>query len=44
LYIAKTLAEGFRGRVTVEDRVPGDYTKGSRFLVYLPVLEGEHGV
>jgi PAS domain S-box-containing protein len=43
LYIVKTLVESFHGRVTVEDRVPGDYTKGSRFSVYLPVAEDEHG-
>jgi signal transduction histidine kinase len=39
LYIVKTLLESFYGYVEVEDRVPGDYTKGSRFLVYLPVAE-----
>jgi PAS domain S-box-containing protein len=40
LYIARTLVENFRGRIRVEDRVPGDYTKGSKFLVYLPVADG----
>lgn len=39
LYIVKTLVEGLRGRVTVEDRVPGDYKKGSRFVVMLPAIE-----
>jgi PAS domain S-box-containing protein len=39
LYIVKTLVENFKGRVLVEDRVPGDYTKGSKFIVYLPVAE-----
>jgi PAS domain S-box-containing protein len=43
LYIVKTLVESFHGHVEVEDRVPGDHKKGSRFLVYLPVPEGEHG-
>jgi K+-sensing histidine kinase KdpD len=36
LYIGKTLVEGFDRTVTVEDRVPGDYTKGARFVVMLP--------
>jgi PAS domain S-box-containing protein len=39
LYIVKTLVENFKGRVLVEDRVPGDYSKGSKFIVYLPVAE-----
>ena len=43
LYIVNTLVESFHGRVQVEDRVPGDHTKGSKFLVYLPVLEDVHG-
>lgn len=43
LYIVKALVESFHGRVEVEDRVPGDYTKGSRFIVDLPALEGEYG-
>ncbi len=43
LYIVKTLVESYHGRVWVEDRVPGEHTKGSRFVVYLPVLEVEHG-
>jgi signal transduction histidine kinase len=37
LYLVRTLIEGFRGKVWVEDRVRGDYTKGTRFVVMLPV-------
>ncbi|CAJ38171.1 sensor histidine kinase [Methanocella arvoryzae] len=37
LFIVRTLAERFGGSVTMEDRVPGDHTKGSRFIVTLPV-------
>ncbi len=37
LYIVKMLVERFDGEVWVEDRIPGDYTKGSRFVVLLPV-------
>ncbi len=37
LYLVKTLVDDFHGKVWVEDRVQGDYTKGSRFVVMLPV-------
>jgi PAS domain S-box-containing protein len=36
LYLVKTLVEAFCGKVWVEDRVPGDYTKGAKFVVMLP--------
>lgn len=36
LYLVKTLLEDFDGKVQVEDRVAGDYRKGSRFVVLLP--------
>jgi PAS domain S-box-containing protein len=39
LYLVKTLVEGYRGKVWVEDRVPGDHTKGARFVVMLPAVE-----
>ncbi len=39
LYIVKTLVEGFDGTIWVEDRVPGDHTKGARFVVLLPAVE-----
>ena len=39
LFIVKTLVESYKGKVSVEDRVPGDHTKGSRFIIYLPVAE-----
>ena len=39
LYIVRTLVEGFGGLVKVEDRVPGDQTKGARFVVCLPAAE-----
>ncbi len=41
LYLVKTLVESFSGFVKVEDRVQGDYTKGAKFLVYLPIIGGE---
>ncbi len=37
LSVAKTLTEVFGGTITVEDRVEGDYTQGSVFIVKLPV-------
>ncbi len=36
LSVAKTLAEVFGGTIKVEDRVPGDYSKGAVFIVSLP--------
>jgi len=36
LYIVKMLVEEFGGKVWVEDRVPGDPTKGARFVVLMP--------
>jgi PAS domain S-box-containing protein len=37
LLLVKVLLEKFHGSMWIEDRVPGDYRKGSRFVVLLPV-------
>lgn len=39
LHLVKSLVKSFQGRVWVEDRVPGDYSKGCRFVVMLPAIE-----
>ena len=39
LYLVKSLVESYNGRVWVEDRVPGDHTKGARFVVLLPAAD-----
>ncbi len=39
LYLVKTLVDDYHGQVWVEDRVPGDYRKGARFVVLLPAVE-----
>lgn len=39
LYLVKTLVESYNGKVWVENRVPGDYKKGSKFVVLLPAIE-----
>ncbi len=39
LYLVMTLVEDFHGSVWVEDRVPGDYSKGCRFVVRLPASD-----
>lgn len=36
LYIVKTLVDSYGGKVQVEDRVQGDHTLGTRFIVWLP--------
>ncbi|HTY91053.1 MAG TPA: sensor histidine kinase [Methanocella sp.] len=41
LFIARSLAESIGGDIRVEDRVPGDSSKGARFVVSLPVREEE---
>lgn len=38
LYLVRSLVDDFKGRVWVEDRVPGDHTKGARFVVLLPAI------
>ena len=38
LYLVKSLVDSYHGRVWVEDRVAGDHTKGSRFVVMLPAI------
>ena len=38
LYLVKSLVDSYQGRVWVEDRVPGDHKKGSKFVVILPAI------
>lgn len=38
LYLTKMLVEAHGGRIWVEDRVTGDHTKGTRFIVHLPAM------
>jgi len=37
----KKVVEDINGRVWVEDRVPGDHTKGTRFVVLLPAVTSD---
>ncbi len=39
LYLVRTLTESYGGCVRVEDRVPGDHTKGARFVIEIPSCE-----
>jgi signal transduction histidine kinase/CheY-like chemotaxis protein len=36
LYLIKKLVEGYHGAVWVEDRIPGVYNNGAKFMVMLP--------
>jgi signal transduction histidine kinase len=36
LHLVKTLVESYGGNIRVEDRVPGDHTKGAKFIVTIP--------
>ena len=38
LFLVKSIIEGFHGKMWVEDRAPGDYTKGCRFVILLPAV------
>ena len=46
LYLVKRLVDDYSGEVSVEDRVPGDHTKGAKFVVLLPVASAssDHAV
>jgi PAS domain S-box-containing protein len=37
LYLARTILDDYNGKIMVEDRVRGDFSQGSRFVVLLPV-------
>lgn len=39
LCIIKTLIKDFKGKLKIEDRVPGKYTKGTKFVVMLPAVD-----
>jgi signal transduction histidine kinase len=39
LYLVKTLVEHYGGDIRVEDRVPGDHTKGAKFIVTIPAAD-----
>jgi PAS domain S-box-containing protein len=39
LYLVKTFVKQFKGRFRIEDRVPGDYSKGAKFVVMLPAAD-----
>ncbi|HMK45922.1 MAG TPA: ATP-binding protein, partial [Methanocella sp.] len=41
LYLVTTLVYSYDGRVWVEDRTAGDYTKGAKFVVLLPAIDKE---
>jgi PAS domain S-box-containing protein len=41
LYLVKKLVEDLNGRVWVEDRVPGDHSRGARFVVLLPAVTND---
>lgn len=36
LYIVKSLVDSYHGKIWAEDRVPGDYSKGAKFIILLP--------
>ena len=43
LYIVRSVLDKCGGEVKVEDRVPGDYSRGVKFTVMIPAAEGADG-
>ena len=39
LSLVKKILEIYEGKIWVEDKIEGDYTKGSNFIVLLPEIE-----
>ncbi|HEY3273544.1 MAG TPA: ATP-binding protein, partial [Methanocella sp.] len=39
LYLVRTLLQHYGGHVHAEDRVPGDYSKGAKFIVTIPLSD-----
>ncbi len=39
LYITKSILEKLNGTIVLRDKIEGDFTKGSRFIVTLPLLK-----
>lgn len=39
LYLVKRLIEGYKGAIWVEDRVPGNYKQGTKFVIMLPTVQ-----
>ena len=44
LWVVKALTESFGGRVDVNDRIQGDYSKGSVFIITLPTFSKDKSV
>ncbi|MFW9936159.1 MAG: sensor histidine kinase, partial [Candidatus Thorarchaeota archaeon] len=38
LSLVKKIIESYKGKIWVEDKVKGDYTQGSKFIILLPIL------
>lgn len=41
LSLVKSLVKSYNGKIWVEDRIKGDHTKGSRFVIMLPTINNE---
>lgn len=44
IHQAKSIIDKYSGRITVHDRVPGDYSQGSEFRVWIPKSHPRHVV
>ncbi len=39
LTLVKKIIDNYNGEIWVEDRIPGDYSKGSKFCFLIPMVE-----
>ena len=39
LSLVKKIVDGYNGRIWVENRVPEDYSKGSNFILLIPMVK-----
>ena len=38
LYLTKLIINSYKGKIWIENRITGDHSKGSKFLILLPVI------
>ena len=39
LTLVKKIIDSYKGEIWIEDRIPGDYTQGSNFVILLPLMK-----
>ncbi len=39
LSLVKKIVENYNGKIWIEDKIKGDYTKGSNFIILIPEIK-----